>query len=70
MILVNLLPHDSESKEFNVYKELRDWMNQTTMAANQEIGQSRNQRMFYYEDYTKDFTLFKMEQPDFIPEWL
>jgi len=53
-----------ESKEFNVYKELRDWMNTTTMAANQEVGQSRNQRMFYYDQYVRDFTLFKIEQPD------
>ena len=59
-----------ENGRFSVYKDLRNWLNLTTQNANQFagiaggiVGGTRNQRMQYYDTYTSDMDLIKLEQP-------
>lgn len=55
-----------ERSDFGVYKQMRDWLNQTTLRANQggTEGQAtgfRSTRMAYQNTYVKDFSLSKLE---------
>ena len=53
-----------ENSNFSVYKDMRDWINLTTQNANQVsgvFGGGRNQRMNYYETFTSDMELIKLE---------
>lgn len=56
-----------ERSDFRIYKELRDWFNQTTFRANQgtinggAISGNRSTRMNYYDEYAADFSLSKLE---------
>lgn len=47
--------------EFNVYRDLREWFDSTAVNANQTFG--RAQRMRYYDTYTRDMELIKLEFP-------
>lgn len=48
-------------KDHIVYRAMRQWFNQSALNSNQDQG--RNQRMTYYNNLVRDFTLSKMEQP-------
>ena len=56
-----------ERSDFKIYKEMRDWFNQTTFRANQgsvtdgASDGNRSTRMNYYENYVSDFSLSKLE---------
>lgn len=56
-----------ENTDFTVYKAMREWIDMTTQNANQSgafgFG-GRSHRQNYYDSYTNDFTLTKLEQPD------
>lgn len=56
-----------ENSDFTVYKAMREWIDLTTQNANQTgafgFG-GRSHRQNYYDTYTNDFTLTKLEQPD------
>ena len=63
-----------ENGRFSIYKDLRNWLNLTTQNANQFagvagnlVGGTRNQRMHYYDTYTSDMDLIKLEQPGATP---
>ena len=49
-------------KNYIVYKAMRDWFNQSALNANQVLD--RNQRVTYYNELVRDFTLSKLEYPD------
>jgi len=51
-----------ENSEFTVYKDLRRWLDQTAQGAAQRNGQ-RSQRMQYYDTFTSDMELLKLEYP-------
>jgi len=53
-----------ENNEFSVYKDLREWFEQTTVNANQTVigGGGRSQKMNYYNSYVEDMQLIKLEQ--------
>ena len=51
-----------ERSDFKVYKQMRDWLNQTAFRANQggiegEATGLRSTRMNYYNNYVEDFSL-------------
>lgn len=55
-----------ERSDFGVYKQMRDWLNQTAFRANQggTEGQAtglRSTRMAYQNTYVEDFSLSKLE---------
>lgn len=55
-----------ERSDFRVYKEMRNWFNQTAFRANQGTTDGagtglRSTRMAYYNSYTEDFSLSKLE---------
>ena len=55
-----------ERSDFKVYKQMRNWLNQTTNRANQggtegQATGNRSTRMAYQNTYVKDFTLEKLE---------
>lgn len=52
-----------ENTEFEVYKMMREWMDKTSVNANQFRG-NRSIRMNYYHSYVGDFKITKLEQPD------
>ena len=59
-----------ENSRFSIYKDLRAWLDLTTQNANQVsgiagglLGGTRNQRMNYYDTFTSDMDLIKLEQP-------
>lgn len=52
-----------ENSEFSVYKDLRSWLDQTAQGAAQQNGQ-RSQRMQYYDTFTSDMEMLKLELPD------
>lgn len=49
-----------ENSEFEVYREMRGWFDQTA----QNINGIGSQRMNYYSDFVQDMELIKLEQPD------
>ena len=49
-----------ENSDFTVYKELRSWLDRTARGSNQMFD--RNIRMQYYDTYTSDMELVKLEQ--------
>lgn len=57
-----------ENSRFSAYRSLRELFDQTGLGSNpSNIGQGRNaknQRMNYYDFYTFDMTLTKLEYPD------
>ena len=48
-------------KEFNVYEELRGWFDQTALNSAQSLTGARSQRMRYYDTYTEQMELVKLE---------
>ena len=50
-----------ENSDFTVYKELRSWFDRTAQNANQFVN-NRNVRMQYYDTYTSDMEIIKLEQ--------
>ena len=50
-----------ENANFSVYKDIRRWFDTVCENANQ-VGARRSQRMNYYNTYTADITLTKLEQ--------
>ena len=58
-----------ENTDFTVYKAMREWIDLTTQNANQAgafgFG-GRSHRQNYYDSYVSDFTLTKLEQPNYI----
>lgn len=51
-----------ENSDFTTYRELRSWLNATTLNANGDALTTRNQRMQYYNTYVEDIELIKLEQ--------
>ena len=53
-----------EDSDFSNYREFRNWLDGTTVNANQQPGTpgGRNQRQQYYNTYTHDIQLIKLEQ--------
>lgn len=53
-----------ENSDFLTYRELKNWLNATTVNANQnQVGTyGRSQRMRYYDTYTADIQILKLEQ--------
>jgi hypothetical protein len=50
--------------EFRVYQDIRKWFDMTALNANQSQGTGgRAQRMRYYNTYTRDMELIKLEFP-------
>lgn len=50
--------------EFRVYRDMRNWFDQTAVNANQTLSVGgRTQRMRYYDTYTRDMELIKLEFP-------
>lgn len=51
-----------ENSDFMVYKQLRSWFDRTAVNSNQNnILGGRSQRMLYYETYTADMDIIKLE---------
>ena len=52
-----------ENSDFRTYKELREWLNGTTVNAEQnQFGTyGRSQRMRYYDQFTADMQIIKLE---------
>ena len=48
-----------ENSNFSVYKDMRSWFDRTA----QNINTAGSQRMNYYDTYTQDMQLIKLEQP-------
>lgn len=53
-----------ENSDFTVYKDLRSWFDLTAQNANQDNGFNRTQRMNYYDTFTSDIEIIKLELPD------
>lgn len=55
-----------EDSDFSVYKSLRQWFDRQAQNANQGGGlvAGRSLRMNYYDDFTFDIEIQKLEQPD------
>ena len=53
-----------ENSDYDTYKELRNWLNGTTINAEQnQFGDfGRSQRMRYYDSFTADMQIIKLEQ--------
>ena len=53
-----------ENAEYETYKELRNWLNGTTVnGTQQQVGTfGRSQRMRYYDTFTADMQIVKLEQ--------
>ena len=49
--------------EFRVYQDMRSWFDRTAAGANQTNALGRTQRMRYYNTYTADMELLKLEFP-------
>ena len=47
--------------EFKVYKDLREWFNQSSTNASQGSNANRSHRMNYYESFIEDMKLIKLE---------
>jgi len=52
-----------ENSDFSTYKDLRGWFDQTAFGAAQLQG-ARSQRMNYYDSFTSDMEMLKLELPD------
>ena len=51
-----------ENSDFTIYKELRGWFDQTARGSSQTI--QRSQRMQYYDTFTSDMEMLKLELPN------